>query len=234
MNGTPVSLALCSLLATSACGVTLMRVHPANVAKVWVKPSSGRSTFCPGEDFQVEVVAQLQDGSTCSSTNRKMGCLGKKDAIMDPEEVRVEASAGRLVGERREWSLQPDSNVLATAAEGLLLRGWLERTIEDRRFRSPVGEMRLRPSYDCQQDKTFTYPSDLDPTHSGVRGPNLVVAATPLRTPFHPDAMLIRVEKDGEHFHVISPSEGDPVRIFSKGQAGARGDPGVDGQDVTD
>lgn len=217
-----------STLGLAACGPTAVDLDPRTVVDVQVRPASGQRLFCPGDKFQVEVVAKLNDGTSCSSTDRKRGCLKQEDAIIDPKQVRIEGSVGTRFGELETFVWAPPEDVLATADTGLTLKGWVERRVGPETQRSMVGEAELRPVYQCRMAGTYY---DGEP---GAPGPELHVAITTLSTPYYPSAALVRVESRGERAYFISPSVDQAITIASLGQrgpAGEQGRPGVKGED---
>jgi hypothetical protein len=223
--------ALCAIsTGLVACGPSLVELDPRSVVNVHVAPASKQPLFCPGDAFQVEVVAKLKDGTSCSSTDRARGCMGKKDAIIDPADVRVSGSSGRNIGKKDHFVWLPEADPLKTAGTGMKLKGWLEKVIDGATVKSVEGEMELRPVYECRKEATFNPPQYAKDGSPGGAGPNLVIAVTSLSTPYYPDAALIRVEYDANRVYMISPSADQPVRIFAKGQSGAEGAPGVDGR----
>jgi hypothetical protein len=217
-----------------ACGPSLVELDPRNVVNVNVAPASKQPLFCPGDAFQVEVIAKLKDGTSCSSTDSSRGCMGKKNAIINPTDVRITASSGKQVGSADKFVWLPDPNPLSTAGTGIKLRGWLEKVIDGASVKSIEGETSIRPVYECKKENVFTYPQHGHDGKPGRAGPNLVVAITSLSTPFYPDAALIRVEYDAIRVYLISPSADQPVRILAQGQQGAHGVPGEPGRKGAD
>ena len=102
--------------AMTACGPSHVKLDPRNVSAIAVRPASKELLYCPGRSFQVEVVATLRDGTSCSSTNAAHGCLTKKDAVIDPEEVRIEGTSGGQTDKKEKWIWAPAPNPLETAA----------------------------------------------------------------------------------------------------------------------
>ncbi|APR82230.1 Hypothetical protein A7982_07579 [Minicystis rosea] len=178
----------------------------------------------------MEVLAGTADGHTCSNIDAARGCLGKKDALIDPEMVRIQASSGAPAGDMEDFLWMPSPNVLDTADTGMVLRAWLEKMIEGQAHRSPVAETRLRPNYTCQRARAFSFPPARQ-GESGGRGPDLQIAITHLRTPFYPDAALLRITSDEEVVYAISPTDSQPIHIISRGQPGGKGEPGERGRD---
>ncbi len=223
----------CAIGAVAAgllgCGPRHMQLDPRNVVNISVQPVSGQRLFCPGDPFQVEVVAKLKDGSTCSSANAQMGCMGQRDTVIEPDDVRLEGAPGQLI-DTTKFVWLPPPNPLETAEQGLLLRGWIESLVNEKTQRSQVGETRLTPVYQCQETKIFGYPPPVAAGQLGRGGPDLRVAATVLSTPFYPNAMLVRVDGTDGTAYAISQSVDRPVRVVSKGQDGAPGATGTLGQ----
>lgn len=212
----------------TGCGPTKMELDPKSVVNVDVRPASGQRLYCPGEAFQVELVAKLPDGSQCSSTNRALGCNGKGDAVIDPKLVRLEAVNATRGGDADDFVMVPNPNPLDTAGTGVTLRGWLESSLGA----SQKGETTLKPVYQCMSraELGVAGAGSLDGLN-GAAGPTLRVYATPMSTPFYADAVLVRVESStGEVRYMISPSADQPVSIVSRGQNGAPGAAGAPGK----
>ncbi len=219
---------LSSLLG--GCGPTKMQIDPKNVANVVVRPASGQNLYCPGDKFQVEVVAKLKDGTNCSTINPDLGCMGKKDSVIDPAMVRVEATPGAPVQEHNPFVFMPDPNPLHTAATGMRLKAWIVGTT-GAQSDTAFAESALKPVYACQQQNMLTRPPPPGYGQHGGQGPSLRISATVLSTPWYADAVLIRIDATdlGLTRYVISQSADMLVRIASKGQDGARGFPGTPG-----
>lgn len=217
-----------SLLA--ACGPSKMQIDPKNVANVVVRPASGQNLFCPGDKFQVEIVAKLKDGTNCSSVNPDLGCMGKKDSIIDANILRVEATPAAPAGGPHPFVFIPDPNPLHTAATGMRLKAWIVDAT-GAQSNTAYAETVLKPSYQCMGNNTLGPPPPMGHGMHGGPGPALRVTATTLSTPFYPDAVLIRIDATelGLTRYVISQSSDMVVRIASKGQDGARGYPGAPG-----
>jgi hypothetical protein len=215
--------------ALAACGPTLVNFDPSNATAIQVRPASGNRVFCPGEIFQVEVVAKLANGTSCSSTDRARGCQGEEDAVISPSMVRIEASAGGRTGKPDQFMWLPPENVLETADTGLVLRGWLEKKVEGQSQKSMVGQADLKPVYQCRLEGAFALPPAGGDGQPGVAGPDLNVAVTTLSTPYYPDAALIRVDSAGSRLYYISPSPEQAIRISSRGQDGGVGQTGASG-----
>jgi hypothetical protein len=237
-----------SAFGTAACGPAEVQLDPRTVVNVAVHPASKQRLYCPGDPFQVKLVAKLKDGTSCSSTDRTMGCLKKTDAIIKPADVRVTGSSGNLTGERAKWIWMPDGDPLKTADTGMTLQGWLETEIDKVPFKTDVAEAQLKPVYACQVKSVYVTPGNettkatllgifnVETTagpHNGLDGspgPDLKVSVTSLSTPYYPDAALVRIQSGSSVRYVISQSADQPVTIVSKGQAGARGRDGEPGQ----
>lgn len=209
-----------------ACGPSKVQVSPADVTRVDVRPASGQGLFCPGDPFQIELIAHTKDGGACSSTDRKLGCMGKSDAVLDPSTVRVQAWPGEPVP-NAEYTFTPDPNPLATAGTGLSLRGWLEGGGQ----KSIEGKNTLKPVYQCQSSHVIGAGGSLEWGSHGAPGPELHVFVTTLSTPFYANAALIRIEAPGLGMvrYAISPSADKPIVIEARGQDGAPGQPGAPG-----
>ena len=218
------SLALAALTPlVAACGPTQVDIDPRSVVDVQVRPASGQRLFCPGDRFQVEVVAKLKDGTTCSSTDRTRGCMGQKDAVIQASDVKIAGSEGGRGAPMEQFIWIPPANPLTTADTGLTLKGWLQKTVGGETLKSMVGETELRPVYSCQSAASFEEPV------AGAHGPNVDIAITTLSTPYYPAAALVRVDAMGGRFYYISPSVDQAVQITSRGQAGPQGHPGQPG-----
>jgi hypothetical protein len=223
------TLALASLLP--ACGPTRVQLRPRDVANVVVRPRSGQLAFCPGEAFQVEVLAQLTNDTWCSSADRTRGCLGETDAVIDAANLRVQGSPGGLEGDPRKLVWNTSDDPLATASTGVTLQGWIQLSTPAGVERSPAGEARLTPVYACQLNALFGGGSSRAQGGPGAAGPDLDIAVTTLSTPFYPNAALIRVISGTQSAYYISPSPEQPVRITSRAEAGGQGAPGENGRD---
>ncbi|MDC3953475.1 hypothetical protein [Polyangium jinanense] len=213
------------------CGPSQAQIDPKNVVNVSVRPASGQMLFCPGDAFQVELVAKLKDGSSCSNVDPNKGCMGQKDTVISSEMVRIQGSSGAVGGGNFIW--MPDRDVLKTADTGMGLRGWLESATSGK---SMEGEAQLKPVYDCQMEQKIRGGKGRE-GEPGAPGPELTVAITTLSTPFFPDAALVRIDWPGNRFYMISPSADKPVRITSiggEGGHGREGAPGIQGKDGKD
>ncbi len=209
-----------------ACGPSKVTIAPNDVTRIDLRPASGQGLFCPGDAFQVEMIARLKDGTSCSSTDRKLGCKGTRDAVIDPSVIRLQAWPGEQVG-GHDFTWRPDPDPLRTAATGLLLRGWIETASG----KSIEGRNTLKPVYACQAEHVLGYRGGLEYGAPGGPGPVVDVYVTTLSTPFYANAALIRIVSPelGVSQYAISPSADKPVRIVAKGQDGARGFPGAPG-----
>lgn len=221
--------ALVSLLA--ACGPTRVAISPRDVVEVVVRPAAGQLVFCPGDPFQVEVVAHLKNGQYCSSTDRTRGCLKEQDAVIDPTQVHVEGSPGGIAGNPGKflWNTSPDP--LVTAAAGVALKAWIEQTTPAGVERSIPAQTRLTPVYACQLKGFFGGGDGGLQGENGGRGPDLDIAVTTLATPFYPSAALIRVISGTQRTYYLSPSPEEPIRITSAAESGGRGVAGENGRD---
>ena len=209
-----------------ACGPSRVGIEPSDVTRVDVRPASGQGLFCPGDAFQIELLARTKDGSVCSSTDRKLGCKGKSDAVIDPSVVVVQAWPAEHVG-KGPFTFRPDPDPLKTASTGLMLRGW----IESKGQKSMEGTNALKPVYACMAEHMFTWNDHQGFGAPGGPGPKVDVFVTTLSTPFYANAALIRMEAPelGITRYAISPSADKPVHIIAKGEDGARGFAGSSG-----
>lgn len=218
------AIALAGAPLLQACGPAEVELNPLSVVDLQVRPASGQRLFCPGDRFQVEVVAKLKDGTTCSSTDRTRGCMGQKDAVIKPQDVRITGSAGFRGEPAEQFVWIPPPNPLDTADTGLALKGWLEKTLGGQTMKSMVGEAELRPVYQCQMAGSYSGGGP------GAHGPDVEIAVTTLSTPYYPGAALVRVDAMGGRAYFISPSMDQAVQIVSRGQIGAPGAPGLPGE----
>ncbi len=211
------------------CGPKKLEIDPRNVVNVAVHPASGQPLFCPGDAFQVEVVARLADGTSCSNTNPNSGCQGKSDSVIDPQLIRIQADHAAQQGEAKEFVFMPSADPRETAASGLTLHGWLESSVG----KSSVGDSTLKPVYTCMLTTSFGGDAAAAPGQSGGPGPVVNVSITTLSTPYYADAALIRVDVPnlGVTRYLISPNADSPITIYARGQSGAPGLPGVPGKD---
>lgn len=213
----------------SACGPTVVNFDPSNAAKIVVRPATGRSEFCPGRRFKVELLAELKNGSTCSSVDRARGCLGQEDAVLNNKMVRIEGGPGRFVGDREDFVWEPPADLFATADTGIRLKGWLQGAVAGRLQESVVGETLLTPVYACRSIGEYGGGSAGAGAHGGP-GPNLDVSIAPFKTPFYPDAALVRVDSPYGTDHFISAGPADRIRVVSWGVSGGAGQHGVAGK----
>lgn len=211
-------------VALGGCGPTIVNFDPNNAKSIDVRPAQGQKVFCPGLAFQVEVLATLENGSTCSSTDRTLGCQGQKDAVINPKMVRLEASGGKRIGDLEKFTWAPPEDIFETADTGLTIRGWLEKQVEGQYQKSPTGESELVPVYQCRMSESFSA------SGYGAPGPDVAIAITPLKTPYYQDAALIRVDALGKTAYYISPTPEQPVHITTYGGDGAPGPQGKAGE----
>ncbi|MFO0759937.1 MAG: hypothetical protein U0359_25860 [Byssovorax sp.] len=213
----------------TGCGPKHMQLDPRNVVNVMVRPASKQMLYCPGDPFQVEVLAKLKDGSSCSSTDPKVVCLGKENAIIEPKDVHVTGSSGQQIDKREKWVWMPDPNPLETADTGMALKAWIETDIEKQHLKTMEADANLKPTYQCMNETMF-HAGSASTGQNGRDGVALKVAVTTFSTPFYPDAALIRVEGDGIRRYLISESADQVIRIISKGENGGPGMPGTPGR----
>ena len=213
-----------SLACGAACGPSELAIEPKSVVDAKVHPASKQPLFCPGDDFQIELVVTLDDGTTCSSADPNTGCRGKPNAVIAPEQVNIEATPGSFTDATR-FVFKAPVDPLATAKDGVSLTGFIDLDGQ----RSKVARSSLAPVYDCQKERVFGAAAPSAPGAPGGPGPEVVVSVTSLSTPWFPNAALVRVESGGEKLYFISPSSDRPVRIVAKGQDGAMGAAGAAG-----
>jgi hypothetical protein len=220
----------------AGCGPKQLKVDPRAVVDVQVRPASGQPLYCPGDAFEVELVAKMKDGSTCSSIDPTRRC-GGVEGVISRDLVRIQSSSGdwRNPGWTGDspYVLVPPDDALATAEQGLRLRAWLEGpTPEGARVKSMEGTNELRPVYTCaaQRERLFSGPSPKLHGENGAPGPSLTVAVTTLSTPYYPNAALVVIKGGGETRYLISPSADQPVTIVSRGAPGFQGKPGSPGK----
>jgi hypothetical protein len=211
----------------TGCGPAQAQIDPRNVADLKIRPASGQALFCPGAPFNVEFVAKLKDGSTCSNLNADAGCMNQKNTVIDPQVLRLSGSNGRVQGQG--WVT--DSDPLKTADTGVRLRGWLEQALNGQTFKSAETELDMKPVYECKAQANYSPANGREDGSNGAAGPMITIAITSLSTPFYPDAALIRVESGTLRDYFISPSADKPIRITATGQPGARGRQGAPGAD---
>jgi hypothetical protein len=224
-----LAAALTSLL--TACGPTRVTISPRDVVDVVVRPAAGQPVFCPGDPFQVEVVAHLKNGQYCSSTDRTRGCLKEQDAVIDPAQVHVEGTPGGRTGNPKKFLWTTSDDPLLTASSGVALKAWIEQATPAGVERSMAAQTRLTPVYACQLKGFFGGGDAGVQGENGGAGPDLDIAVTTLATPFYPDAALIRVISGTNRAYYISPSPAEPIRITSAAQGGGSGSPGENGRD---
>lgn len=211
----------------AGCGPTQAQIDPRNVSDLKIRNASGQNLFCPGAPFNVEFVAKLKDGTTCSNLNADSGCMHEKNTVIDPTVLRLSGSNGQVQGQG--WVT--DADPLKTADTGVRLRGWLEQVISGQNQKSMEAELDLKPVYECKSQANFSPGNGRDDGSNGSAGPMITIAITTLATPFYPDAALIRVESGTMREYFISPSADKPIRITATGQPGARGKQGAPGSD---
>ncbi|MFO0613654.1 MAG: hypothetical protein U0414_13745 [Polyangiaceae bacterium] len=230
MRATPLLLGLSLSAPLAACGPAQIEVDPSKVVDVHVAPASQQLLFCPGDAFLVEVVAKLDDGTSCSTHDPARGCMGKSNALLDVGRVHLEGTNGVPGNEPLIWV--PDGDPLKTAGTGLALKAWITG---EHGGKSMEGDASLKPVYDCKMD--VMYGGGIATGNPGAPGPNLTIAITPISTPYYADAALVRVEFPGQRVYLISPSADRPVKITTRGQdgmPGPQGPSGVDGKPGAD
>ena len=226
------ALLLTSALALTGCGPTLAQIDPKEVVNVTVRPASGQLLYCPGDSFQVEVVAKLKDGTSCSNIDEKKGCKKETDMVIAPELVKITGSNGRQTGDAEKFIWSPDADFLKTADTGITLKAWLESSATGAPVKSMDAEVSLKPVYDClKMETTFNGATGSRPGDNGSTGPTVQIAVTKLSTPFYPDAALIRIDVGANRVYMLSPSSDKPVRILAAGGPGAQGPKGQNGKD---
>jgi hypothetical protein len=218
-------------LQLTACGPTKVLLSPNDVVNVTVRPASGQLLYCPGDPFQIEVLAKLKNGTTCSSTDRTRGCLAEKDAVIDAASVRIQGSNGGISGDPQKFIWTVSEDPLATASTGITLKGWIERALPAGVERSMEGEAKLKPVYECQSTGSFGGGSAGNRGENGAPGPDLDIAVTTLSTPFYANAALIRVTHGTNRLYYISPSPEQPIKISSAAVSGGSGVQGENGKE---
>jgi hypothetical protein len=222
----------CGLLA---CSPSQVHLDPRNVSAVDIKLATKEPTFCPGEPVRVEVRAKLKDGSTCSSADASTTCMGEKGATIDSRDVRIQGTFGTLNHAGSDLLWVPTQDVLVTAEQGISLRAWIESAGADGSpLRSPIGQIDLRPQYQCLEKSMFSVAPPTQPGQNGGAGPDLKVSATTFSTPFYPEVLLVKVEQDGRRTYIIGTDRRKPITIVSKGQDGAPGKQGTSGNNGPD
>jgi hypothetical protein len=208
-----VGLVLVGATALLGCGPKTVSVKPGDVREVVVRPRDGQPVFCPGQPFEVEVVAQMNNGDVCSTTVPGR-CAGSDKALLDKKQIVVTASAG--IFDPSTMVLRPVEDPLATAA-GMSLAGWVLGAEQKR------ATTVLRPVYPCMATSDYDAPP-------GAPGPALEIAATIISTPFYPRVTLVRIRSsDGGVRYVMSPV-GQRLRILARGGQGYAGEQGSSGQ----
>jgi len=226
-----VLMASVSLALTACSSTQVVAIDPQHVKDLRFKLASKEPAFCPGEPLKIELLASMDDGTTCSSADPKTGCMGKSDALIDPNQIRIQGSAGALVRSNDDIAWVPPRDALATADRALSLRGWLEG---EKALKTKLAELSLRPDYHCMEDNVFSVDTPLVPGQLGKNGPNIKVSATLISTPYLREAILARVDYPGGHTHILAPYGKKPIRIASKGQDGAPGAQGRAGANGAD
>lgn len=226
LRKTSVLVAASLFAGAFGCGPSEVQIDPKSVVDVQVRPASGQALFCPGDPFQVEVVAKMTDGSTCSNVDGTRGCLGKKNVVIDKSQIGIDASPGDWQSDN--FVFKAPDNPLTSARTGVALSAWIE---SKEGGKSSKGERTLAPVYDCQRERVFFVQQPGQSGENGVPGPDLRVSVTSLSTPWFPNAALIRVAVGNEPLYFISPSADRPIHIVSRGQDGAIGLAGTPGQE---
>jgi hypothetical protein len=232
-------LALALVTSPFAFGCTKkVTIDPRAVTELTVRPFAKRGPladqllYCPGDAFQVELVAEMSDGTLCSNLDKRTGCLGHSKALIVEGDVHITGSGGeQVVGPKFTW--MPDPDPLATAATGMKLEGWLDVTIEGQELKTKVARAKLKPVYSCMESTIVLPATVAGAGQDGAPGPDLDVYAAPFATPFYPEAVIVRIESPtlGLAKYVVSATPVDPVVIASKGGAGGAGFSGERGMD---
>lgn len=221
-----LALAL-ALPPLTACTPDKIRVQPKDVRTLQLRRYDGATRFCPGEILQIEMVADLKDGTVCSNLRANTGCRKKKHAVLDGASVALFAEPGRWLS-AKEYKLQTPPNPFATWRDGVELRGWVQSTGTKHPLRTSQVTRRLLPTYACHSASPQVFSNGQAPTASpGRRGPVLTVLVTALPSPFYPDAVLIKVVSASAVRYFISQDRANPVTVVSAGQ---RGGDGYDGE----
>lgn len=231
LRATFFPLALTALAALAGCGPSLAQIDPKEVVNVSVRPASGQLLYCPGDAFQVEVVAKLKDGTSCSNVDEKRGCKNESNMVIAPDLVKITGTGGAMVGDPEKFIFVPEKDFLKTADTGVALKAWLESATKGSAGKSMEGEVALKPVYDCQKDTVAAGAHGGNGGGNGGPGPVVNVAITTLSTPFYPDAALIRIDWGASRAYMISPSADKPVRIIAQGGHGGQGARGANGKD---
>jgi hypothetical protein len=216
-----------ALAALAGCGPSHAQIDPKEVVNVNVRPASGQLLYCPGDPFQVEVVAKLKDGTSCSNVDGKRGCKGESNMVISPELVHVTGSSGKRTDDGEKFIWYPDPDFLKTADTGVKLEAWLESAAGGK---SEKGEATLKPVYECKKDEVIRGPGGSRNGENGKTGHEITIAITTFSTPFYPDAALIRIDWPGNRAYMISPSSDKPVKITNEGGSGGWGTPGKPGE----
>jgi hypothetical protein len=229
-----IKLKILILTATTmwliSCGSTKISINPKNVRSLQFKTASGTSRFCPGETFQVELIARMRDNTICSTSNSKTGCLGKEDALIDLKDIGFSVEGNRRIGYFRKDQFTPRSNFLQTAVSGLKLKATLHG--KSTKAASKVAFLSLKPIYSCTGMKSsYTSPAQVKEYGRSAygRGSDIKVYVTKISTPFFPAAALIKVVDEGSTRYYISQNSAHVVSINHFGQRGGPGRPGKDG-----
>lgn len=215
-RGPRATLAAALALAAAGCGPKAVKLEPSTVRSVVVRPASGQPTFCPGEPFLVEVLAQLSTGETCSS-HTPGRCGGSDDALLDRRQVVVTTGSGSF--DPATMTASPFDDALATA-DGLPMHAWIVGA------ESQKGSVTLRPVYACMGDNPYY-------AGPGSRGPRVEVAATFVKTPFYPEVLLVRIRAEGGPPRFVMAQPGERVRIVAAGGGGFEGASGNAGSQGT-
>ncbi len=225
----PVIALILALHGMAACRPTRLEIDPAEVKTLQVRRADSLTRFCPGEVFQVEMLAMLKDGTECSSVRSDTGCRKQKHSVLSPSSVALFAQPGEWVAIEK-YLFRPHPDPWKTMRNGITLRGWVQGTAKSRQERSQEVRQRLFPEYTCHSATPRVYEPAHAPTgRPGGRGPTLTVMATPFSTPYYHDAVLIKVLVDGVAHYYISQDPDHPVTIISRGQRGGSGYDGRDG-----
>ncbi len=214
------------LLTMAACGPSSAELDPKSVVDLKVRPASGQLLFCPGDPFLVEVVAKMNDGSTCSSNDATRTCLGQTNTLIDRDQIDLGLTSGSF-DPSKELVVIPEADPFKTAQDGMELRASILGVGPSAGTRSVVGTASLKPVYDCRLQASFGGGVATGPV--AAAGPELTLAATSLSTPFYPDAMLVRLEGPGGSSYWISPSSDRVLEFIAAGQSGQAGAPGAAG-----
>lgn len=221
-----VSLLMLGAALLSACGPSSTELDPKSVVDLKVRPASGQLLFCPGDPFLVEVVAKMNDGSTCSSNDASRACLGKTNTVIERDQIDLGLTSGSF-DPHKDLVVIPEGDPFKTAQDGMELRASILGIGESAGTRSSVATATLKPVYDCRLSASFGGGVAAGPV--AAVGPDLTLAATSLSTPFYPDAVLVRLDGPGGSSYWISPSSDRVLEFISAGQAGQPGAAGTAG-----